>query len=75
MIKCVIDTDVVRSNNTTMRPNYNRANCVEMRRMMRKDWQREMEGKNVNEAWLVIKESLNTTVATHVLSVEKGVKS
>ena len=66
IIKCVIDTEVVRSKNTMMRPNYNRANCVEMRKMMRKDWERELEGKNVNEVWSAIKGALETAVATHV---------
>ena len=66
MIKCVIDTDVVKSNNATMRPNYNRANCVEMRRMMRKNWREELEGKTVNEMWSVIKKSLENTVTIHV---------
>ena len=65
MIKCRVDTEVARSRCASSRPNFYRANTDAMRRDMRKDWTRDMKG-NVNEMWLVLKESLESVIALHV---------
>ena len=66
MMKCVIEVDVIRSNNAKMRPNYNKANLLEMREMMRRDWREETDGKDVEEIWSLLKKSLNSAVELHV---------
>ena len=65
MIKCRVDTEVARSRCASSRPNFYRANIDAIRRDMRKDWTRGMKG-NVNEMWLVLKESLESVIALHV---------
>ena len=41
MLKCAIDIAVVRSNNKRMRPNFNKADRIEVLKTMHREWSRE----------------------------------
>ena len=66
LIKYTVQADAKNSRNTKQYRNFRRAQTEEMRGLMRKDWRSLMEGKNVNEMWSMLKESLEYTVAKHV---------
>ena len=66
MLKYKVQMDAMRSSRARMSRNFRKARCDEMRRSMRKDWKRMMEGKTVNEIWSVLKESLEDAIEEHV---------
>ena len=66
MMICALETDVVRSNDAKLGRNFNRADCDEMRRSMKRDWKTEIGNSDVNQTWLSIKKSLETVVAKYV---------
>ena len=49
-----------------MRPNFQKADVDGMRKVVHRDWLEVMAGKNVNEMWLLLKESLGDAVTLHV---------
>ena len=66
LIKCRVHIDAIKSKSTKTSRNFRRANIDEMRRDLRREWERLMEGKSVNETWRLLKESLETVIADHV---------
>ena len=66
VITCVINTEECREKRTKQFRDFKRANIPEMRGAMQKDWRGMLTGKNVNEAWSIIKQSLNELIENHV---------
>ena len=66
MIKYKVHMDAMRSGRAKASRNFRRARCDEMRSSMRKDWKNTMAGKNVNETWAVLKESIEASIDEYV---------
>ena len=66
MMRCKVQLDAVRSNNAQMYRDFYKADHKEMRRTMKKNWPMLLDGKDANQIWSVIKESLKMAIDIHV---------
>ena len=66
LIKCIVHVGALKSKVSKRSRNFRKARQDEMRREMRKDWSKMMEGKSVNEAWQILKESLEKVIDEYV---------
>ena len=66
LIKYDVNVNVARPTNTKKSRNFRRARIDEMKRMMHKDWDGLMDGKDVNEIWALLKKLLEDAISQHV---------
>ena len=66
MMVCELEIDIVRSNDAKLSRNFNRADCDEMRKFMKRDWKSEIGNSDVNRTWSIIKKSLETVIEKYV---------
>ena len=59
-LMCSVEIGIKRLSDTRKFRDYRRANVDEMRRYMRKNWEEETRGMDVNGIWLLLKHSLES---------------
>ena len=66
ILTCKVQIGIERSNDAKKFRDFNKANEEEMRRFMKRDWESEMTGLNVEETWSLLRQALEAVIQSYV---------